>query len=96
MSYINPFIFREYDIRGKVAEDFPEHVVVKLGKAFGSYVRRSGGREIGVSGDIRLSTPKLINTIYNILIRASHIFHVLGSDLINFWTFCTISCCSTH
>ena len=61
MSHINPFIFREYDIRGKVVEDFPEHVVVKLGKAFGSYVRRSGGREIGISGDIRLSTPKLIN-----------------------------------
>jgi len=60
MSFINPYIFREYDIRGRVEEDFPEHVVVKLGKAFGTVVRRSGGKEIGVSGDVRLSTPDLM------------------------------------
>ena len=60
MSIINPYIFREYDIRGKVAEDFPEHVVIKLGKAFGTFVKRAGGTEIAVSGDIRLTTPELI------------------------------------
>ena len=60
MSFLNPYIFREYDIRGKVEEDFPEHIVIKLGKAFGSFVKRSGGKEIGVSGDIRLTTPNLI------------------------------------
>ncbi len=60
MSIINPYIFREYDIRGKVAEDFPEHVVVKLGKAFGTFVKRVGGREIALSGDIRLTTPDLM------------------------------------
>ena len=27
MTLLNPFIFREYDIRGKVVEDFPKHVV---------------------------------------------------------------------
>ena len=60
MSFLNPYIFREYDIRGKVEEDFPEHIVIKLGKAFGSFVKRSGGKEIGISGDIRLTTPNLI------------------------------------
>jgi len=58
---VNPYIFREYDIRGKVAEDFPPDVVVSLGKAFGTLVKRSGGREIAISGDIRLTTPDLIN-----------------------------------
>ena len=58
---VNPFIFREYDIRGKVVEDFPPEVVVALGKAFGTLVKRSGGREIAISGDIRLTTPDLIN-----------------------------------
>ena len=58
---VNPYIFREYDIRGKVAEDFPPEVVVSLGKAFGTLVKRSGGREIAISGDIRLTTPDLIN-----------------------------------
>ena len=40
MSLINSYIFREYDIRGKVSEDFPEHVVINLGKAFGTFVNR--------------------------------------------------------
>ena len=56
---VNPYIFREYDIRGKVAEDFPSEVVVSLGRAFGTLVKRSGGREIAISGDIRLTTPIL-------------------------------------
>ena len=56
----SPYIFREYDIRGNVAEDFPEHVVIKLGKAFGTFVKRAGGGEVAISGDIRLTTPTLI------------------------------------
>ncbi len=60
MTLINPYIFREYDIRGKVVEDFPQHVVEKLGKAFGTFIKRSSGNEISLSGDIRLTTPDLI------------------------------------
>lgn len=56
---MNPYIFREYDIRGVVAEDFPEDVVILLGKAFGTYVREKGGKKISLSGDVRLSTPTL-------------------------------------
>ena len=58
---INPYIFREYDIRGKVVEDFPPEVVVLIGRSFGTLVKRSGGREVAISGDIRLTTPDLIN-----------------------------------
>jgi len=61
MSSINPYIFREYDIRGKVKEDFPERVVTKLGKAFGTFVKRSGGQEVALSGDVRITTPDLMN-----------------------------------
>ena len=57
---INPYIFREYDIRGKVENDFPPHVVNLLGQGFGTYVLRQGGREITLSGDVRLTTPQLI------------------------------------
>ena len=38
---INPYIFREYDIRGKVVEDFHPEVVVLIGRAFGTLVKRS-------------------------------------------------------
>ena len=56
---VNDFIFREYDIRGEVAVDFPEEVVVALGKAFATIVKRRGGKKITLSGDVRLTTPQL-------------------------------------
>ena len=56
----NPYIFREYDIRGKVDEDFSQDVVINLGKAFGTYISRKGSKELGLSGDVRTTTPDLI------------------------------------
>ncbi|MBH09324.1 MAG: phosphomannomutase [Candidatus Marinimicrobia bacterium] len=73
---INPYIFREYDIRGKVVEDFPDHIVLKLGKAFGTFVLRAGWQEIGLSGDIRLTTPDLIQTFKKGVLST-------GADVIN-------------
>ena len=58
---LNKYIFREYDIRGKVDDDFPSEVVISLGKGFGTYIKRNGGREIALSGDVRESTPLLIS-----------------------------------
>ena len=57
---MNPYIFREYDIRGIVETDFTPDVVTDLGRAFGTYVKRAGGNKISISGDIRLTTPRLI------------------------------------
>lgn len=76
MSTINPYIFREYDIRGKVLDDFPEHIVVKLGKAFGTFVKRQGGQEVALSGDIRLTTPDLMIHFKNGVLST-------GVDIIN-------------
>ena len=57
---LNKYIFREYDIRGKVSDDFPPELVEALGKSFGTYIKRGGGQEIALSGDIRLTTPDLM------------------------------------
>jgi len=57
---LNKYIFREYDIRGKVVDDFPPDVVESLGKGFGTFIMRGGGQEIALSGDVRLTTPSLI------------------------------------
>jgi len=57
---LNQYIFREYDIRGKVSDDFPPELVEALGKGFGTYIKRGGGQEIALSGDIRLTTPDLM------------------------------------
>jgi len=56
---LNPYIFRKYDIRGIVEEDFTPQVVIHLGRAFGTYLTRAGGTSVAVSGDIRLTTPRL-------------------------------------
>ena len=67
---MNPYIFREYDIRGIVEIDFKPNFVIDLGKAFGTYVKRNGGKVISLSGDIRPSTPELIvnfSIVLNIL-----------------------------
>lgn len=56
---MNPYVFREYDIRGVVAEDFPEEIVELLGKGIGTFMRQKGGQTVTLSGDIRLSTPQL-------------------------------------
>jgi phosphomannomutase/phosphoglucomutase len=57
---MNKFIFRKYDIRGVVNTDFTDDVVQNIGRAFGTYVLRSGGKTVAVSGDIRPTTPELI------------------------------------
>lgn len=56
---MNTFIFREYDIRGKVAEDFTDDVVLALGKGFGTWAKRQGGKTIALSGDVRETSPHL-------------------------------------
>ena len=56
---MNEFIFREYDIRGIVKEDFTDDVVINLGKGFGTWLVRNGAKKMIISGDIRLTTPKL-------------------------------------
>jgi phosphomannomutase/phosphoglucomutase len=76
---MNPYIFREYDIRGKVADDFPLDVVELIGKGFGTLILRNGGREITLSGDIRLTTPDLIQAFKKGVLST-------GLDVINIGT----------
>ena len=55
----NQYVFRKYDIRGVVNEDFPKEFVIILGKSFGTYINRNEIKEIAISGDVRLSTNAL-------------------------------------
>lgn len=56
---ISPYIFREYDVRGKVGIDFTEEVVREIGKAYGTIVKRKGGKRVSCGRDGRLSSPSL-------------------------------------
>lgn len=57
--YINPQVFRMYDIRGVVEKDFSEEFVQKLGEAFGTYMERYGAKTVAIGRDCRLSSPYL-------------------------------------
>jgi phosphomannomutase/phosphoglucomutase len=55
----NPYIIREYDIRGEVESDLTRPVVEALGRAFGTYLKRSGGHVALIGRDCRLSSADL-------------------------------------
>ena len=52
---INPEIFREYDVRAVYGKDLNEDVAYTIGKAFGSYARRSGEGKVVLGHDNRKS-----------------------------------------
>ena len=56
---LNPFIFRAYDVRGKVGIDITPDVFRDVGRAFGTLVRRKGGRAVAVGMDNRTSSSDL-------------------------------------
>ena len=60
---MNNSIFREYDIRGIVEEDFSDEVVIDLGRAYGKFLLDNNQKKISISGDIRYSTNRLKNSL---------------------------------
>lgn len=53
---INDNVFREYDIRGIVDNDFSKEFIYNLGQAIGTHFISLNERSIGVSGDLRETT----------------------------------------
>jgi len=66
---INPYIFREYDIRGIVENDFSSEVVINLGKSYGTCIKRLSGKDIALSGDVRDTTPRLMQNFMDGLLQ---------------------------
>lgn len=56
---MNPGIFREYDIRGVVGEDFDMEDMERFGRGYGTYLKARGGRSAAVGRDCRLSSPEI-------------------------------------
>jgi phosphomannomutase/phosphoglucomutase len=62
---MNPTIFREYDIRGKVPDDLNEATVYELGLCIGTYFKSRGAKKITLGRDCRLSSPSLRDCLLN-------------------------------
>jgi len=56
---LNPHIFRAYDVRGRVGADINPEVFARVGRAYGTLLRRRGGRAMAVGRDNRLSSAGL-------------------------------------
>jgi len=54
---VNPYMFRGYDLRGLVGTDLTPEIVLHIGKAFGTYLKRQGIRACVVARDARGTSP---------------------------------------
>lgn len=74
---MNPYVFREYDIRGIVENDFPAEFVILLGQAIGTYYLKHGADAVSVGGDVRLSSLRLKqNLTEGLLSTGVHVFDI--------------------
>ena len=55
----DPTILREYDIRGVVGDTLHVADARAIGRAFGTMVKRNGGKRVALGYDGRLSSPEL-------------------------------------
>ncbi|MFN7114281.1 MAG: phosphoglucomutase/phosphomannomutase PgmG [Alphaproteobacteria bacterium] len=60
---IHPGILREYDIRGTVGETLREEDCYFIGRAFGTLVKRRGGKKVVVGFDGRESSPVFSDSV---------------------------------
>jgi phosphomannomutase/phosphoglucomutase len=59
VAELNPYIFRAYDVRGKVGIDITPPVFEQVGRAYGTLIRRKGGRTVALGMDNRPSSAPL-------------------------------------
>jgi len=67
---LKPTIFREYDIRGVADAELLSVDIETLGRAFGTYLARHGGRNINLCRDTRLSSPRLHDALLRGLVAS--------------------------
>ncbi|MFC1622852.1 phosphomannomutase/phosphoglucomutase [Patescibacteria group bacterium] len=60
---INPHMFRGYDLRGIAGEDLNYEIVETIGKAFGTYLKRSDIDKAIVGRDARATSPEYSEAI---------------------------------
>lgn len=64
---LNPGIFKEYDLRGLADVDFAEQPLLQLTYALGAYFHEHGCNDVLVGRDCRLSSPRIRQTVVDIL-----------------------------
>ena len=60
---IDPNIFREYDIRGLADSDLSDDNVLRFAHGAGTYYRQHGQKALFVGRDMRVSSPRIADTL---------------------------------
>jgi phosphomannomutase/phosphoglucomutase len=60
---VNPFIFREYDIRGLVGKDLTDETVRLIGRGYSTYLIQKGVTTLSIGGDVRLSSGRYMDIL---------------------------------
>lgn len=63
MKEINARIFKQYDIRGIYGKELLDEDAERIGRAFGTYIKRKGEMEAVVGMDNRKSSPALFQSL---------------------------------
>jgi phosphomannomutase/phosphoglucomutase len=66
---INPYIFREYDIRGIFGKDLTDETVSLLARGYGTFFRQANVKSISLGGDVRLSTEPIRHILIDEITR---------------------------
>ncbi|RAU23186.1 phosphomannomutase [Paramagnetospirillum kuznetsovii] len=74
----HPSILREYDIRGIVGETLFDADARAIGRAFGTRVRRNGGRVVCLGWDGRLSSPDMAQALTEGLMQVGCLVRRIG------------------
>src|SRR5262249_49684977 len=62
-AMIPTHIFREYDIRGLHESELTDEIAEGVGRAFGTLIRREGGKRIALGRDVRPSSERLVTGV---------------------------------
>jgi len=77
MVKVDPCIFREYDIRGRVEEQINVQVACLIGKALGTLLQRKGGQTVIVGWDNRHSSNMLAaSLIFGLLTTGTRVITI--------------------
>src|SRR5260221_11728916 len=67
---MNAQVFREYDIRGIVEDDFDDAFVIDLGRAYATLLHRAGAKTVTLGRDCRLSSDLLRDRLLEGMLEA--------------------------
>jgi len=77
---INARIFKQYDIRGIYGKELLDEDAERIGKAFGTYIKRKGETEAIVGMDNRKSSPELFQSLVKGLLESG--IHVRDAGVV--------------